>query len=61
MEAKFKDWARWGQLDNGVDTSYLSKKVARALRISWGPSKFRFKDVMNLVGEARNVPLSIGT
>lgn len=65
IEAKFRDRMRWGLLNTGADTSYLSEGVARELGISWGPSKGHFKSIngtwMNLVGEARNVPLSIGT
>ncbi|CAI9089880.1 OLC1v1024529C1 [Oldenlandia corymbosa var. corymbosa] len=64
MEASFANGSRWGMLDTGADTSYLTEEVARSLGVKWTPSKGRFKGVngewTGLVGKARDVPLKIG-
>ncbi|CAI9099262.1 OLC1v1036050C1 [Oldenlandia corymbosa var. corymbosa] len=64
MEASFANGSRWGMLDTGADTSYLTEEVANSLGVKWTPSKGRFKGVngewTGLVGEARDVPLKIG-
>ncbi|CAI9095113.1 OLC1v1030974C1 [Oldenlandia corymbosa var. corymbosa] len=64
MEASFANGSRWGMLDTGADTSYLTEEVASSLGVKWTPSKGCFKGVngewTGLVGKARDVPLKIG-